>query len=96
VASSEAVGRYLVARQLQAHERNMEAAELLSSVDLARLPTERVRAEALRLLALARYLSGDRAGALEVFELLAADRGRPQGSRDVAADWVDLIRRSAR
>lgn len=87
---------YLIARQLHARERHAEAVALLQSLDLSKLPTERVRAEARRLLAVSLYLSGDRARAREIFDALARDPSRPQGLREMARDWVDRIDREMR
>jgi hypothetical protein len=89
----DAPAGYLIARQLHARERHAEAAALLASIDFAALPTERVRAEALRLQAVSLYLVGDRAGAALIFQRLADDPARPEGARDVARDWLDRIRR---
>ena len=76
-------------------DRYVDAVALLSQLDAARFVTDRVRREALRLEAVSRYLTGDLSGALPLFERLAADPASPQGVRDVAADWVDRVRRVA-
>jgi hypothetical protein len=92
----DAPAAYLIGRQLHARERHAQAAALLGALDLSRLPSDRVRAEAERLLAVSLYLSGDRARAAEIFTRLANDPRRPEGARDVARDWLDRIARERR
>lgn len=87
---------YLAARVLEAHGRSAEAAALLDDVDPAGLISERVRAEAQRLLAVSLYGAGERARALSLFESLAAASDRPLALRETARDWADRIRREMR
>lgn len=87
---------YFVGRQLFLHERFADALATLDVAAVDRLDAGRVRAEARRMVAVARYRVGDLAGARAMFEVLASDPERPQGLRDAARDWIDRVDREAR
>ena len=94
--TGDPLAAYLVGRQLFQHERFDDALAALDLTVIARADDARVLAEARRMIAIARYRRGDREGARAMFEALAGDAERPQGLRDVAADWLDRIAREAR
>jgi hypothetical protein len=85
------VMRYLVARQLFLHERFDESLTALG--DPADAPDPRVAAEGARMRATALFHLRRDAESAAAFAAIAADPTRPQGARDLAADWVDRIRR---
>ena len=84
---------YLVGRQLFMQERYADALAVLDEAAIARADDARVLAEARRMIAVARYHTGDLVGATEAFRRLAEDETRPQGLRDAARDQLDRIRR---
>lgn len=86
---------YLTGRQLFLAERFEPALRALRVGDIASLAEPRVLAETQRMRAISLYRSGNLAEASATFSLLAQDEGRPAGSRDTAADWVDRIRRES-
>ncbi len=92
----DAPAAYLIARQYATHERHEDALSLLRSIDPARLPTDRVRVETQRLLAMSAYLAGDLASARATYAAIAGDPARSQSQRDVASDFVDRIDRELR
>lgn len=87
---------YFVGRQLFQHERFADALATLDAATVDRLDDARVRAEARRMVAVARYRLGDLVGARAMFDALATDAERPEGLRDAARDWIDRIDREAR
>ncbi len=90
----DAMAGYLIGRQLLARDRYADAIAILSHIDPAGLISERVRRESVRIEAVSRFLAGDLEGARPLFERLASDPASPQGVRDVAADWLDRVRRT--
>lgn len=95
-ATGDPVATYLVARQLFLTERFGAAVALLDDATLARLEDPRVRAEARRIRGTSYWHLWQMPRARADFEALAADPERPQGLRDVAADWCDRIDREGR
>ncbi len=94
-ASGDPWTAYLAGRQLFLAERFGPALEALRVGDIAALGESRVLAEAQRMRAIALYRSGDLGEAAAVFSALAEDQSRPTGTREMAADWLDRIRRES-
>lgn len=86
---------YLVGRQLFLHERFEDALAVLDESAVARAGDPRVLAETRRMRAVSLWHLERTDEARQSFESLARDPTRPQGLRDVAADWVDRIAREA-
>jgi len=84
---------YLVGRQLFLQERFEDALATLDENEIARASEPRVLAEARRMRAIANWHLGRLADARRDFDSLARDPSRPQGLRDLAADWLDRIER---
>ncbi|MDP3275952.1 MAG: ABC transporter permease [Deltaproteobacteria bacterium] len=83
--------RYLVARQLWRNRRDAPALRMLNTIDPANLPTERVRAEVVRIRAECLYWLDQLDSSRALYAQIAADPSRPTGPRDQARDWVDRI-----
>ena len=74
------------------HERLDDVPAMLPDAVLAAMPDARVRAEALRMRAVASTWLARWDAADADFVRLADDPARPEGLREVARDWRDRIR----
>lgn len=92
LASHDPYAAYLVARQMFLHERLDDVPAMLPDAVLAAMPDARVRAEALRMRAVASTWLARWDAADADFVRLADDPARPEGLREVARDWRDRIR----
>jgi hypothetical protein len=84
--------QYLEARQLHAHERYAESVALLVEARRLGLPTPEISIEATRLEAMARYASGDSAGAQRLWlEQKTGAGAKDLGLRAEADDWLERL-----
>jgi hypothetical protein len=83
---------YLEGRQLLFRQRYRLALPRLLEARALGLPTERTRAEARRMEAIARYGAGDLAASARLWRRILRDETSSEGQRVEARDWLARIR----
>lgn len=89
---SDGLGAYLEARQLTNEGHYDEAVELLRDALSRGLPSDRLRIECTRMLAIAEYANANYERSREIWQRIASDASSTEGARAEAHDWLDRFR----